>query len=85
MFNSESNLDFIDIVSVLSFLIGMENLDLNEKQNMNLVSHLKRQDYVLEKEQNEMLRRIIKLLNKIIIQNKFIIEKLKETGTDENT
>ena len=35
---------FIDIISVLSFIIGLQNLELNEKQVRDLDNHLKEQD-----------------------------------------
>ena len=65
-----SNLNFLDIVTILSFLVGVQNLELNEQQINNLEEHLKSQDAVLKNEQNEMLR-------KIIAQNKKIINLLK--------
>ena len=55
---------FIDLINVLSFVIGLQNLDLNEKQNQALDEHLKIQDE--------------KLLAKIIQQNEEIIALLKE-------
>lgn len=58
-----SEWDFIDIISVLSFIIGLQNLELNEKQVKSLDNHLKDQDE--------------KLLAKIIQQNDEIIALLK--------
>lgn len=55
---------FIDIISVLSFIIGLQNLELNEKQVKSLDNHLKEQDE--------------RLLAKIINQNEEIIALLKE-------
>ena len=52
------------IISVLSLLIGIQNLELNEKQIKDLDKHLNRQD-------ND-------LLAKIISQNEEIIKLLKE-------
>ena len=57
-------LSFIDAISILSFIVGLENLELNEKQINNLDTHLSRQD-------ND-------LLAKIIAQNEEIIKLLKE-------
>ena len=65
-----NNLNFLDIVTILSFLVGVQNLELNEQQINNLEEHLKNQDAVLKNEQNEMLQ-------KIIAQNKEIINLLK--------
>lgn len=56
--------DFIDIISVLSFVIGLNNLELNERQVKGLDEHLKSQDE--------------NLLSKIIKQNEEIIQLLKE-------
>ena len=56
---------FIDIISVLSFIIGLQNLELNEKQVNALDNHLKEQDenqLALIIQQNE---EIIKLLKEI--------------------
>ena len=63
MDNFGENLSFIDIVNILSFVIGLQNLELNEKQVKALDNHLKEQD--------EML------LAKIIKQNEEIIALLK--------
>ena len=56
--------DFIDIISVLSFIIGLENLELNQKQVSSLDKHLTNQDN--------------QILAKIIQQNEDIIQLLKE-------
>lgn len=55
---------FIDTISILSFIIGLENLELNQKQVSNLDKHLSDQDN--------------QLLAKIIQQNEEIIQLLKE-------
>lgn len=57
-------LSFINTINILSFIIGLENLELNEKQINSLDNHLSRQD-------ND-------LLAKIIAQNEEIIKLLKE-------
>lgn len=61
-----TNLDFIDIISILSFLIGLENLELNEKQVNDLDKHLSSQDDILVKDQNIMLKEIIRQNEEII-------------------
>lgn len=66
-----TNLDFLDIISILSFLIGIENLKLNEEQVNGLNKHLSNQDDILVKQQNETLKTIIK-------QNEEIIKLIKE-------
>lgn len=62
--NDNGEWDFIDIISILSFIIGLENLQLNIDQNKQLDKHLKDQDEIL--------------LAKIIEQNEEIINLLKE-------
>ena len=60
-------MDFLDWVSVLSLIIGLMNLDLNEKQVNNLEEHLSKQDEQLLKkiiDQNEEIIRLIKELKK---------------------
>lgn len=59
-----SEWSFLDVLTVLSFIIGLQNLELNEKQVKGLDKHLKEQDE--------------RLLAKIINQNEEIIELLKE-------
>lgn len=59
-----NNLSFLDLLTILSFIIGIENLNLNIQQNDSLEQHLSLQDN--------------KLLNKIIEQNEEIIRLLKE-------
>lgn len=39
----------IDLVNVLSFVIGIENLQLNDKQMKDLQEHLDKQDEQYEK------------------------------------
>ena len=66
-----NNLSFIDIINILSFIIGVENLELNTQQVENLDKHLEEQDVILKEEQNVMLDKAIK-------QNEEIISLLKE-------
>ena len=65
------NLDLLDILTVLSFIIGIQNLELNIDQSNSLDKHLEQQDHILINEQNEMLKKIIE-------QNEEIIKLLKE-------
>ena len=58
------------LLNILSLQIGLDNLSLNQKQIDGLTEHLNKQDDVLEKEQNEMLRQIL-------INQKIIIDLLK--------
>ena len=43
--NTERNNEYLfDLINILSFIIGIENLDLNDKQIEKLESHLSKQD-----------------------------------------
>ena len=53
--NTERNNEYLfDLINILSFIIGVENLNLNDKQIEKLESHLSKQDKQYEE--------IIKLL-----------------------
>ena len=53
--NTERNNEYLfDLINILSFIIGIENLKLNDKQIQKLESHLSKQDKQYEE--------IIKLL-----------------------
>ena len=67
------DLEFLDIISILSFIIGLQNLELNERQVNNLMSEMR--DH-----QNTMLEKAIKQNEIIIQQNEDIIKLLKEKG-----
>ena len=66
------NYDVLNIISIASYLLSIQNLQLNQQQTSNddLNKHLQEQDDILQ-EQNEVY------LKKIIEQNKEIIELLK--------
>ena len=64
-------LDFLDIISFISLLIGLENLKLNEVQVNSIMSEL------MEK-QDSALDVIIEQNKQIIEQNKVIIKLLEE-------
>lgn len=66
--NFGEQLSFIDIVSILSFFIGLENLSLNKVQVNDIMQEL-------QNNQNGML-------SKIIEQNEQIIQMLKEMRND---
>lgn len=72
------NYDILNIISIASYLLSIQNLQLNQQDlsNNNLNEHLKEQDKILN-EQNE------KYLTKIIQQNEEIIKLLKG-GKNEN-
>ena len=53
--NTENNNDYLfNLINILSFIVGIENLNLNDKQIEKLESHLSKQDKQYEE--------IIKLL-----------------------
>lgn len=55
--NTESNNEYLfNLINILSFIIGVENLNLNGKQIEKLESHLSKQDKQYEE--------IVKLLKK---------------------
>lgn len=55
--NTENNNEYLfNLINILSFIIGVENLNLNDKQIEKLESHLNKQDKQYEE--------IVKLLKK---------------------
>ena len=55
--NTENNNEYLfNLINILSFIIGVENLNLNNKQIEKLESHLSKQDKQYEE--------IVKLLKK---------------------
>lgn len=67
-----NNLSFLDFITILSFIIGVENLDLNIKQSNQLEQHLSKQD-------EELLAKIIAQNEELLEQNKLLLSKLGET------
>lgn len=67
--NFGEQLLFVDIVSILSFFIGLENLSLNKVQVNDIMQEL-------QSSQNGML-------SKIIEQNEQIIQMLKEKNRND--
>ena len=61
-----NEITFLDIINILSYIIGVENLRLNEEQARQLDKHLEEQDHILIEEQNSMLKTIIKQNDEII-------------------
>lgn len=66
------NYDILNIISIASYLLSIQNLQSNQQQTSNddLNKHLESQDRILQ-EQNE------KYLKNIIEQNETIIKLLK--------
>ena len=60
----EGGIGFLDIINILSFMIGLQNLSLNQQQVDGIMSEM-------QESQNKMLREIIE-------QNEEIISLLKE-------
>lgn len=42
--NNENNDYLLDLINILSFIIGVQNLELNDKQIEKLEDHLNKQD-----------------------------------------
>lgn len=68
--NEQKEFTILDLLTILSFIIAIQNLNLNEKQVNSLNEHLSKQDSILEEKQ-------IKMLEKIMKQNEEIITLLK--------
>ena len=69
------NYDILNIISIASYLLSIQNLQLNQQQvsTDEIDKHLQEQDNILH-EQND------RYLEKIIEQNKVIINLLKKGG-----
>ena len=67
----DGELSFLDVLSILSFIIGLENLSLNQQQVNSLEAHLSKQD-------NDLLSKIIAQNEELIQLDKEIINLLKE-------
>ena len=69
------NYDILNIISIASYLLSIQNLQLNQQQvsTDEIDKHLQKQDNILH-EQND------RYLEKIIEQNKVIINLLKKGG-----
>lgn len=73
-----NELEFLDIISILSFIIGLQNLELNQKQGDGLMSEM-------TDHQNSMLSTIIKQNKLLIQQNEQIINLLKEKNNAQSS
>ena len=63
MDNEHSGFTFIDIINILSFIIGLQNLELNDKQVQSLSKEMTdNQDTMLKTiiQQNEEIIRLLK-------------------------
>lgn len=76
--DEQEELDFLDVISILSFIIGLQNLELNQKQVDGLMSEM-------TDHQNSMLSTIIKQNELLIQQNDEIIKLLKENRDAQNS
>ena len=68
---NEEQWDFLDVISILSFIMGLQNLELNQRQVDGLMSEMR-------DNQNSMLHDIIKQNEIIIQQNEELLKLLKE-------
>lgn len=73
---NEEQWDFLDVISILSFIIGLQNLELNQKQVDGLMSEMR-------DNQNSMLHDIIKQNEIIIQQNEELLKLLGEKNSNE--
>lgn len=65
-------LSWLDILTIMSFIIGVENLELNIQQNQQLDQHLNKQD-------EELLAKIIAQNEELLKQNQILMEKLEKS------
>lgn len=65
-----NNLEFLDIITIISFIIGYENYQLNMQQSNQLENHLREQD-------NNHLTKIIQQNEELLRQNQELLELLK--------
>lgn len=73
---NEEQWDFLDVISILSFIIGLQNLELNQRQVDGLMSEMR-------DNQNSMLHDIIKQNEIIIQQNEELLKLLGEKNSNE--
>ena len=71
------NDSFFDLLNLLSLIIGIKNLELNDEQVNKLEQHLQVQDKHLSMQDEQLLQKIIEQNVEIIRQNEEIIELLK--------
>lgn len=67
----EQQIDILDIIAILSFIIGLDNLQENRQQSKtqeqiikSIEEHLKRQDDILHNQNEKYLNKIISLLER---------------------
>ena len=73
---NEEQWDFLDVISILSFIIGLQNLELNQRQVDGLMSEMR-------DNQNSMIHNIIKQNEIIIQQNEELLKLLGEKNSNE--
>ena len=61
MENKENNNRLMDLINIIALLIGLRNLEANNKQILDLHEHLNKQDEILDL-QNKRYEEIIELL-----------------------
>lgn len=74
--NNNNEITFLDIITIFSFILGIENYRLNDQQSNQLMQEM-------NGTQDNMLRAIIKQNKDIIAQNEDII-KQNETIIKQN-
>jgi hypothetical protein len=71
MQNQNNQLDFLDIIAIVSLFLAIQNLQENEQQSKLLEQKLDHQD-------EDYLKKTIKLLEESIKQNELLIQQNKE-------
>ena len=70
-------MSFLDLLTVMSFIIGVQNLDLNVQQSQQIDEHLSKQD-------EKLLAKIIAQNEELLEQNRLLLKKLEENNNDRN-
>jgi hypothetical protein len=77
MQNQNNQLDFLDIITIVSLFLAIQNLQENEQQSKLLEEKLDHQDKDYLKKTIELLEESIKQNELLIEQNKEILKKMK--------
>jgi hypothetical protein len=77
MQNQNNQLDFLDVITIVSLFLAIQNLQENEQQSKLLEEKLDHQDKDYLKKTIELLEESIKQNELLIEQNKEILKKMK--------
>lgn len=81
---NNKELTFVDVLSIASFIIGLQNLDLNITQN-DLVDQTKEIDEKADKRVNALLSEIHDHLKRQDEKIDTILERLGQNASDKET